>query len=285
VDPEHTGGTQIASEHCYRHPQRETLLACSNCERPICTSCARESPVGLRCPECTGGRTRVKGPRVAGTSDVPYATVSLIIVNVVVFLAELSQGIGLRGGVGGSQIVRDGGVAAPPVADGEWYRLVTAGFIHAGLGHIAFNMIALWWLGGALERYVGAWRMIAIYMAAILWGSLGAILLSPHSLTVGASGGVFGLMAALLVIQRQRGLALLGSSIGIILILNLGITFAIPGISIGGHLGGLVGGALAAFVLSGFGKGHIAYGRAAPSVVAGLVAVYAGAVILSLAIA
>ncbi|MEW6582642.1 MAG: rhomboid family intramembrane serine protease [Actinomycetota bacterium] len=287
MDHESHGGTEVADgvRHCYRHPQRETLLACSNCERPICTSCAQQAAVGLRCPDCAGGGPRrIQAPRLVARGDTAVATVALIAVNVVVFLAEMSQGIGVRG-IGGSQIIRDGAVAGPLVADGEWWRLVTSGFIHAGLGHIAFNMLALWWLGGALERYIGVWRLLAIYGAALLWGSAGAILLSPDNLTVGASGGVFGLMAALLVIERQRGMALLGSSIGVVLLLNLGITFAIPGISIGGHLGGLVGGGLAALVLSGFGRGHIAYGRVAAPMVVGLAAVLAGAVALSIAIA
>jgi membrane associated rhomboid family serine protease len=202
-------------------------------------------------------------------------------VNVLVFVVEMSQGIAVRG-IGGSSIVRDGAVAASPVADGEWWRLLTAGFIHAGIGHIAFNMLALWWLGGALERYIGTWRMLAVYFPALLWGSAGALILSPDTLTVGASGGVFGLMAALLVIERQRGVALLGSSIGVVLLLNLGITFLIPGISVGGHLGGLAGGAAAAFVLSGLGRGHIAYGRVRVTVVAGVVALMAAAVVVSL---
>ena len=287
MDSDRTGTTDVTPDvaHCYRHPDRETLIACSSCERPICTSCARQSAVGLKCPECAGGRgSQVVTPRTAA-AGTPYATIALIVVNVVVFLAEMSQGIRVSGGTGGSQIIRDGAVAGPPVADGEWYRLVTAGFIHAGLGHIAFNMIALWWLGSALERYIGAWRMLVIYFSAVLWGSFGAVLLSPHSLTVGASGGVFGLMAAYLVIERQRGMAVLTSGIGMVLILNLVITFAMPGISIGGHLGGIVGGALAALVLSGFGKGHIAYGKVSPQMALSLVAVLAGAVILSVMVA
>jgi membrane associated rhomboid family serine protease len=287
MDDKSSGGTVVSdSFRCYRHPDRETLLSCSNCERPICTSCAQQAAVGLRCPECAGTPTGIRAvrSRVAPRSEGAPATIGLVGVNILVFVVEMSQGIAVRG-IGGSSIVRDGAVAAPPVADGEWWRLLTAGFIHAGIGHIAFNMLALWWLGGALERYIGTWRMLAVYVSAILWGSAGALILSPNSLTVGASGGVFGLMAALLVIERQRGVALLGSSIGVLLLLNLGITFLIPGISVGGHLGGLAGGAAAAFVLSGLGRGHIAYGRARAPVVAGVVAVMAAAVVVSLVVA
>lgn len=255
---------------CYRHPDRETLLSCSNCERPICTSCMTQAAVGVRCPECARGdrgtRTaptpaaRVRVARARG--DLPIATTVLVVVNVLVFLVEMAQGVTVRG-LGDAQVVQDGGLYASAVADGEWYRMVTAGFLHAGLIHIAFNMWLLWVLGGALERYAGAARMLLIYFAAILWGSAGALLVNPDSLTIGASGGVFGLMAALFLLERQRGVALLGSSVGALLLLNLVVTFVLPGISVGGHIGGILGGAAAGFILSDFGKGHLAYSRLA----------------------
>jgi membrane associated rhomboid family serine protease len=182
-------------------------------------------------------------------------TMILIALNVIVFLAQLAQ----RGG--SASIVSDFALYGPLVADGEWWRLVTSGFTHEQFFHIGFNMWALWFLGGILERLIGSTRMLAIYVAAVLWGSAGALLLSPDAFTVGASGGVFGLMAALLILSQQRGMEMMGSSIGFLLLLNLGITFALPGISIGGHLGGLVGGAAAAFALSGLGRGSMAYGR------------------------
>jgi membrane associated rhomboid family serine protease len=250
--------------HCYRHPDRETLLSCSNCERPICTSCMTQAAVGVRCPECSGrgGRTRVVTParRLRAASQSPIATGVLVAINVLVFIAEMAQGVGF-GGLGGSELVQDGALLGPPIADGEWWRLVTGGFLHANLIHIGFNMYLLWILGGAFERYAGPWRLLAVYFSAILWGSAGALLLEPDAVTVGASGGVFGLMAAVYLLERQRGVALLGSSVGVLLLLNLVITFAIPGISIGGHIGGILGGAAAGYVLSGFGRGHLAYGR------------------------
>jgi len=203
---------------------------------------------------------------------------------VVLFVVELAQGAGL-GGAGGSRVAVDLGLFGPFVQDGEWYRLVTSAFVHSGLVHLGFNMIVLWWLGGALERYAGSLRTGAIFLASILWGAVGALLMAPDALTVGASGGIYGLMAALLVLERQKGIALLGSGVGVFLLLNLAITFVLPGISIGGHLGGLVGGFLAAIVLSGFGRGHMAYGRLAPAVVGGMVAVLAGGMILGVLVA
>jgi membrane associated rhomboid family serine protease len=210
-------------------------------------------------------------------------TYGLIAVNVIVYFAEAAQGIGLRG-TRGSSVIGDGAVYGPAIADGEWWRLLTAGFIHAGLVHLAFNMIALWWLGPALEGYLGSLRMSAIYLSSLLWGSAGALIASADARTVGASGGVYGLMAALLVIQRQRGMALLGSGVGALLGVNLVITFLVPGISIGGHLGGLVGGAAAAYALSAFGRGHVAYGRMGAPVAASVVALLVAAVGVSLAV-
>jgi membrane associated rhomboid family serine protease len=272
--------------HCYRHPQRETLLSCSSCERPICTSCMTEAAVGIRCPECAGGRRGLRriaeGPTTVAARTSTAATAVLIAINVVVFIGELAQGVGFRG-VGGSRLVRDFALRGHEVADGEWWRLVTSAFLHASFLHIAFNMYALWLIGGALERYLGPARMLAIYFSAVLWGSAGALIFSPNSLTVGASGGVFGLMAAMLVVERQQGVAFLGSSVGGLLVINLVITFLLPGISVGGHIGGILGGAAAALVLSWFGRGHVAYGRLRAPVAMALVALGAGAVVVALA--
>ncbi len=273
--------------HCYRHPDRETLLSCSNCERPICTSCMTQAAVGVRCPECSGrgGRTRVVTParRMRAASQAPIATGVLVAINVLVFIGEMAQGVGF-GGLGGSDLVQDGAIVGPPIADGEWWRLVTGGFLHANLIHLGFNMYLLWILGGAFERYAGPWRLLAVYFSAILWGAAGALLLDPDALTVGASGGVFGLMAALYLLERQRGVALLGSSVGVLLLLNLVITFAIPGISIGGHIGGILGGAAAGYVLSGFGRGHLAYGKLGVPGWGAVVSLMAAAVVASLLI-
>jgi membrane associated rhomboid family serine protease len=270
---------------CYRHPDRETLLSCSSCERPICTSCMQQAAVGVRCPECAGGARR--GPvggaarRLTRRSDQALATGALVALAVVVYLAQLAQGGGTLGSADNSVLFRDGSLFGPAVADGEWWRLLTSGFLHGNLLHLGFNMYLLWLLGGALERYAGPGRMLAIYLASLLWGSAGALLLAPDSPTIGASGGVFGLMAALFVLERTRGIALLGGSVGALILLNLLFTFLIPNISIGGHLGGLAGGAAAAFALAGFGRGHLAYGRLTPPTVGALAALLAGAVALA----
>jgi membrane associated rhomboid family serine protease len=211
-------------------------------------------------------------------------TTVLLALNLLAFVVEMAQGVAFRGSAG-SDLVQNGAVFGPAIADGEWWRLVTGGFLHAGFVHVAFNVWILWILGGVLERQIGSVRLIAIYFSALLCGSAGALLVTPDGFTIGASGGVFGLMAALILLERQRGVALLQSSVGVLLLANLVVTFVIPGISIGGHLGGLLGGAGAAWVLSGYGRGHLAYGRVGPQRWAVVGAVVAAAIVAGLAVA
>jgi membrane associated rhomboid family serine protease len=248
---------------CYRHPGRETLVSCSSCGRPICTDCMTSAAVGFRCPECagTGSGASAAVRRLPGVrSDTAIATMVLVGLSVLVYLVEIAQGGGALS-VSGADIIYDWGLFGPAVADGEYYRIVTAGFLHGSLIHLGFNMYLLWILGGALERYAGTARMLAIYFSSLLWGSALVLVITPNDLTIGASGAVFGLMAAMLLLERQRGIALLGSSVGALLLINLLLTFTISNISIGGHIGGLLGGAAAGFILSGYGRGHMAYGR------------------------
>lgn len=236
------------AQTCYRHPNRETGVSCSKCGRPICPDCMTPTPVGMRCPECARDRTKVtRGAVGPGRYDTP-ATYVLIALNVAAYLAEIAGG---GGGLspGNSSILFDFGLFGPSVAAGEWYRLLTSGFLHASIIHIGFNMFALYFLGRLLEPGIGTPRFVAIYLVSLFAGSFGATLLSPDSLTIGASGAVFGIFGATFVIARHRGVDRLASSIGVILLLNLAITFGRPEISIGGHLGGLVGGALCALIV------------------------------------
>jgi membrane associated rhomboid family serine protease len=239
------------AQTCYRHPNRETGVSCSNCGRPICPDCMTPTPVGMRCPECARERTKVtRGAAGPGRYDTP-ATYVLIALNIAAYLAEIAGG---GGGLspGASSILFDFGLYGPYVAEGEWYRLLTSGFLHGSIIHIGFNMFALYWLGRLLEPGIGTPRFVALYFASLFAGSLGALLLSPDSLTIGASGAVFGIFGATFVIARSRGVDALASSIGVVLLLNLAITFGNPEISIGGHLGGLVGGLLCAlFIVAG----------------------------------
>jgi membrane associated rhomboid family serine protease len=237
-------------EACYRHPNRETGVHCSNCGRPICPDCMTSTPVGMRCPECARqGRTRVRTMRSA--SDEPTLTYVLIGINVLVAIGSM-----LGGGAGttSSSLTDDGGLSQHFIADGEYYRLLTAGFLHAGLFHLATNMPSLWILGSMIEPALGKWRFGVIYLVSLLCGSFGALLLSPDALTVGASGAIFGLLASAAVLAWNRGFNLMESGLGIWIGLNLLITFTVPNISIGGHVGGLIGGGLATLVLLELGE-------------------------------
>ena len=235
---------------CYRHPGRETAVSCSNCGRPICPDCMTSTSVGMRCPECAGQTTKVRTAAAVRRGDEPMLTYVLIGVIVLVQLGAMASGASATGSqFGGSDLIRDGAVSQAAIADGEYYRLLTAGFLHAGLLHLGFNAFALYVLGSMLEPVVGKLRFAIIYFVSLLAGSFGALLIEPDSLTVGASGAIFGLMGAAVVVMRNRGIAIMESGLGLWLGINLVFTFAIPGISIGGHLGGLIGGALAAFVM------------------------------------
>jgi membrane associated rhomboid family serine protease len=269
--------------YCYRHPDRETGVTCSECGRPICTECMYFAPVGIRCPDHSGqpqGAQRVTQGvrRVSFEGTGAIVTKILIAINVGVYLLEL----GLGGEVNGTnnRIFNEGYLAGPPVADGEWWRLFTAMFLHYGPFHLGLNMLALWWFGSAVEQVLGRSRYLLLYIVSGLAGSAGALLLTPNSATVGASGAIFGILGAALVLERQRTYVLGGGAFGIIAI-NLVITFALPGISIGGHLGGLAGGALGTLALSRFGRGHAVYGRPGVLGVVGLVAIGLASVLIA----
>jgi membrane associated rhomboid family serine protease len=231
---------------CYRHADRETGVSCSNCGRPICPDCMTATPVGMRCPECARQRTPVKTLRSMHAN--PTVAYALIALNVIVYFGTSVGGSSLSGG----GAFRDFALFGPDVADGEVWRLVTSGFLHYGLFHLLTNMYALYWLGQMLEPSLGNLRFGVLYGVSLLAGSFGALLLSPHSFTAGASGAVFGLLGAAIVMARSRGIDLMASGLGPVLLLNLAITF-FPGfnISIGGHIGGLIGGALVALAIEG----------------------------------
>lgn len=244
---------------CYRHPDHPAGVVCQRCDRPICPQCMHQASVGFHCPECTrAGAQRVYTPQALRTA--PRLAQVLIGINVAVFVL----GVVLTGGSalsGRSELINDGGlIAATPnfvgtlvpvgVGDGEWYRILTSGFLHYGIIHLGFNMFALWVLGQFLEPSIGRLKFGLIYVVSLLGGSLGALLLTPDALTAGASGAIYGLMGAALAVQRSRGIGFRESGLVSVLVLNLLFTFAVPGISIGGHLGGLVGGFVSGWILA-----------------------------------
>lgn len=232
---------------CYRHPDRDGAVRCRRCERPICTDDMIQAPVGFQCPECVrGAGMQVKTMRDLRPSR-PLVTTVLIAISVLAFLPSLAGGAAMSRGSG--TFVRDFALFGPAVAVGEWWRIYTSAFLHAGLLHLGFNMYLLWMLGGMLEPALGRVRFLLVAYTALVGGSLGVLLLQPNALTVGASGVVFGLMGAAFLSMRKRGVDPMQSGIGGLILLNLLITFVVPGISIGGHLGGLAGGAVAGALL------------------------------------
>ncbi len=285
--------------YCYRHPDRETGLSCSDCGRPICVDCMTVAPVGIRCPEHAGAKPRavvaasrpasIAGKRVRRTAArhgyvIPEFNVTrlLVFANVLVYLAELATGSGVNGASGwifqhGSLVVNGGYlghqlIPVPPGATvtnahliglehGEWWRLITAAFLHYGPIHLGMNMLALWWLGSPVEAALGRARYLLLYFAAGLAGSAGALILSPNDVTVGASGAIFGILGALFILEYHATGRLMGQAMTLIVI-NIAFSYAVPNISIGGHLGGLAAGVLGTIALVSFRRYYPAVGRA-----------------------
>ena len=277
------------TKYCYRHPDRETGLSCSDCGRPICVDCMTVAPVGIRCPEHAGARPR-QTPRPVRTVQRTSArqgimirtdaivTRVLIAINLAVYLVGISQGGGINNP--GGELFRRLWLDGYDVSHGGWWRLITAAFLHASIIHIAFNMLALWWLGSPIETVLGWWRYLLLYIASGLAGSAGALIFSPDKVTVGASGAIFGMLGAGLILEWRATGSLAGNYLTLIVI-NLAISFAVPNISVGGHVGGLIGGAAATLAFSRFGRGHAAYGRLGVIGATGLAAIAVASVLIS----
>jgi membrane associated rhomboid family serine protease len=231
---------------CYRHPDRETYIRCNRCERPICPDCMTSAAVGFQCPECVAeGKASVRPVRTrlgARVPTKPYVTYTLIGLCVIVF--------GLQTVVGSDEIARD--YAMNPVyvtvAD-QYYRLVTSMFLHYGIVHIGFNMLVLWMLGPQIENVLGHVRFAVLYLVAGLGGSVASLYFSqPQVFSAGASGAIFGLMGAYLVVGRRLGADV--RQVLVLIAINVVIGFVYPGTDWRAHLGGLVTGAVVAAVMA-----------------------------------
>jgi membrane associated rhomboid family serine protease len=283
--------------YCYRHPDRETGLSCSDCGRPVCADCANFGPVGIRCPDHASVRPRSPAARVKprpvlrapgfalGTNRAPV-TYTLIAVNLLIYVIGASQSIN---GISqpGSSIARQGSLYnhmvlfGPWVSHNGWYRLVTAMFLHENLLHIGFNMYALWAIGRVVEQYLGTVRYLGLYFVSGLAGSAGALLQTPLQPVLGASGAIFGILGAMMILEWQVTGSLAGQAAALVAI-NLGISFIIPGISWGGHVGGLIGGVLVMLAYAHWGeRGRAQYGQLGLGGIIGLVAVGAGSVAIA----
>jgi membrane associated rhomboid family serine protease len=199
--------------------------------------------VGMRCPSCAGEKTKVRNIRSVQRSQEPVVTGTIIAICAIVYLAELSNGGALTNtGVSGTLLTK-GGLYGPAIADQhQYYRLLTSGFLHLNFEHILFNMLFVFFMGRLLEPAIGRLFFGAVYLASLLAGSFGALLFTPNSLTVGASGAAFGILGALLVVARDRNIPIWSSGLGLTLVINIVFSVSVSHISLGGHIGGLVGG-------------------------------------------
>lgn len=279
----------VETRYCYRHPDRETGLACSECGRPICADCATFAPVGIRCPDHAGTRrgpaTRIKPPTVRRAPGVALATgqapitMALIAINVVIYLITVVQGQGLNS-PGGSLYVH-WVLFGPLVAHGGWYRLVTTMFLHGFLFHILFNMLALWFIGRPVEQYLGPVRYIGLYFVSGLAGSAGALLQAPLVPAVGASGAIFGILGAYAVLEWQLTGRLAGQAVTWIAINFVIDFFYRSSISWGAHLGGLIAGILVTLAYGHWRGGRAQYGQLGLGGVVGLLVVGLGSIAIA----
>ncbi|QDI69895.1 rhomboid family intramembrane serine protease [Streptomyces calvus] len=260
MDDQAAGSAQDARSVpvCYRHPDRETGVRCTRCERPICPECMVDASVGFQCPECvrsgtgTGHAPSAALPRtIAGgtvAADPRLLTKILLGINVAVFLAvqirpSLLRDLYLIGVWPPAPFLPSSGVA-----DGEWYRLVTSMFTHEEIWHIGFNMLSLWWLGGPLEQALGRARYLALYLISGLAGSaLTYLLASGTTASLGASGAIFGLFGATAVLMRRLRYDM--RPIIALLVINLIFTFGWSNIAWQAHIGGLVAGVVIGYAM------------------------------------
>ena len=263
---------------CVRHPDRPTGLACTRCGRPSCPECLREAAVGYQCVDCVraAGREVRRATTVAGapTGVRPLVVPVLVAVNLLVFALTAVQAGSIAANFDSELFVR---FALVPelAASGEWWRLVSSGFLHIGPLHVAFNMYALWIIGRDMEVLLGRARFLAVYLLGMLGGAAAVMWLQPGTIVAGASGAVFGLMGGLLVaVLRLR--RPYGQVLGLLAV-NLALGFFVAGISWQAHVGGLLVGAAATAVLL-----HAPPARRTPVQAGGLTAL---AVVVLLAIA
>lgn len=237
---------------CYRHPDRETNVSCTRCERPICPDCLRPASVGYQCPECAAARGSMRQPTLPyGGKVVEQAglvTMVLIALNVITFLVTLFTSPIPNHNQAAHLFSRF--VLLPQLIadDGEYWRFLTSAFLHYGWVHLIVNMISLVVLGPALEQIFGQWRFGTLYLVSTLGGSVVVYTFGGHqTATAGASGAIFGLFGALVVVYRKLGLSLY--ALGPTILINVYITLTHSNISWLGHLGGFFTGMLVAVVL------------------------------------
>jgi membrane associated rhomboid family serine protease len=277
---------------CYRHPDRETGLSCSECGRPICTDCVTFAPVGLRCPDHAqssgaGGGVQKRAQQAVRRTTRPRSTDAivtkiLVALNVAIYLITVAQSpFSNKLNNPGGSLFEKWALFGPAVDHGDWWRLITSAFLHGGVLHIAFNMLALLWLGSPVELALGRLRYLGLYLVSGLAGSAGALIADPHSVTVGASGAIFGLLGAGLILEYEATGSLAGNYL-MLIVINLAISFS-PGLNIsyGGHIGGLIGGIVITLAYTRFGRRRTAFTGIGTTAVATLLVVGGLAVLIA----
>ena len=211
--------------------------------------------VGMRCPECARQKTKVRTARSIRAATEPVVTYTLIAICVLVYLVEGSSGASITGtGPSGTLLVK-GWLDGPDISvRHEYYRLLTAGFLHLDFEHILFNMIFLYFVGRMLEPAIGRLNFAAVYFASLFAGSFGALLLQPLIPTVGASGAEFGLLGALMVVAHDRRIPIWSSGLGITLVINIVFSLTVSNISLGDHIGGFFGGLICGWAVVHLGE-------------------------------
>jgi membrane associated rhomboid family serine protease len=253
-------------EFCYRHPTRETGVQCTRCGRPICPDCMVPAPVGFQCPDCVEEARRDfrRGPGRAVRGSVlrggVTATKALLFAIAAVFVVEVVTGgpRALFNGPPGDRLFDLGAMQPLAIADGQYWRLFSAMFLHAGLLHIGFNAYALWLFGSSVESTYGRTRFILIYFIAGFLASAASYAFGPvEALGVGASGAIFGIFGAFIAYNyRRRHLALAAANLRwamTMILLNVLLAFGFRGIDWRAHLGGVIAGVLAGTIAEGAG--------------------------------
>lgn len=270
--------TQVPPTTCYRHPDREAGRRCTRCGRLACPDCLREASVGSQCVDCVKADAPTRGQRIGlfTRRENMLATKTIIGITFAAFVL-----IGLRDSNfdGNGQTASNLVLYGPLVHHGEWWRIFTVSLVHEGIFHIGFNMLLLWIVGQLMEPGAGPLRFSLLYVVSIAAGSAAVLLVQPHAVTAGASGGVFGVAAAATIVMQRQGVRFWDTGFGPLLVINLVYDYFQPGISIAAHIGGAIGGLLAAEVMMQ------ARRRGRPELgIVGAVAVGVAAVVLCLAV-
>ena len=224
-------------------------MTCQRCDRLVCGECSSQASVGVHCPECRKGNSQ----QVYTARNLPgqnfVVTTGLVAINVIVFVITIVFFGSTVNSISNEAVQYS--TFGPLIADGEFWRIFSGGFLHSGIFHVGFNMYLLWAFGRQLEKELGSVEFVLAYVVSLIGGSFGAMLLSPNTPVVGASGAVFGVVAMMVLFYRSRGIGLFDTSLGFLVLINVFFSFQ-GGVSLGGHAGGFAAGLIIGTLVFGF---------------------------------